>query len=110
MALGSTTLVALLGVFGWGLFASTLVPALALGLVWPGATRAGAMASMGTGLVATLSLETLAWSRAMALPAGVSATGIAMVMSLVAFFAVSWLTREQAAGDLDADVRAIIER
>ena len=48
MALQSNMLVALLGVFGWSLFASTLVPALAIGLAWEGATRAGALASIGT--------------------------------------------------------------
>jgi len=109
LALGSTTLVALLGVFGWGLFASTLVPALAIGMIWPGATRLGAIASIATGLVTTLALETLAWARAMTLPAGVSATGIAMVLALLVFFAVSWLTRKDAASDLDPDVALVME-
>ncbi len=109
LALGSTTLVALLGVFGWGLFASTLVPALAIGMIWPGATRVGAIASITTGLVATLGLETLAWARVMSLPAGVSATGIAMVLALLVFLGVSWLTRADAPGDLDADVALAME-
>lgn len=109
LALGSGTLVALLGVFGWGLFASTLVPALAIGMVWPGATRIGAIASITTGLAGTLLLETLAWGRVMSLPVGVSATGIAMVLALLVFFAVSWLTRRQAAVDLDADVARVME-
>ena len=43
-------LVAFLGIFGWGLFASTLVPALAVGLNWKGATREGAIASISLGL------------------------------------------------------------
>src|SRR5690606_27083339 len=34
LAIGSGTVVALLGVFGFGLFAATLVPSLALGLIW----------------------------------------------------------------------------
>ncbi len=109
LALGSTTLVALLGVFGWGLFATTLVPSLAIGLVWPGATRVGAIASIATGLVATLLLETLAWARVLSLPAGVSATGTAMVLALLVFFTVSWLTRAEARGDLDADVALAME-
>ena len=49
VAQASGTLVAFLGIFGWGLFASTLVPALAIGLNWQGATRAGAIASIATG-------------------------------------------------------------
>lgn len=108
-ALKSGTLVALLGVFGWGLFASTLVPSLALGLCWSGATRAGAIASIAVGLVGTLTAESLVWSKTYAFPAGVTASGLSLVLSLLTFFAVSWLTRARAAADLDADVRLIVE-
>src|SRR5690606_25187000 len=83
-ALGSGTLVALLGVFGFGLFASTLVPALALGMAWPGATRAGAVASIITGLVLTLGLESMAWTGALALP-GVNVSAMALLASLLVF-------------------------
>jgi hypothetical protein len=31
------------------------------------------------------------------------------VLSLLVFFAVSWLTRARAAGELDADVRLVME-
>jgi Na+/proline symporter len=73
LALGTTTLVALLGVFGWGLFASSLVPALALGLLWEGATRAGAIASMTVATLGTLGLETAVYLHRVTLPAGVNA-------------------------------------
>jgi Na+/proline symporter len=109
LALRSGVLVAFLGIFGWGLFASTLVPSLALGLNWPGATRAGAIASMLVGLGVTLVLETLNWVRVFTFPAGVTASGLALVLSLLTFVAVSWLTRERAASDLDADVRLVME-
>ncbi len=105
----SGTLVAFLGIFGWGLFASTLMPALGIGLNWPGATRAGAVASIATGLVITLALETMAWLRVFSFPAGVTATGVALVMALLVFFVVSWLTRASAEGDLDEDVRLVME-
>jgi SSS family transporter len=101
--------VAFLGIFGWGLFASTLVPALTVGLNWEGATRAGAVASIATGLVATLLLETLAWLKWFTLPAGVTATAVTLVGSLLVFFAVSRLTRERQtplAADLVAVLRA----
>lgn len=88
----SGVLVAFLGIFGWGLFASTLVPALAIGLNWPGATRAGAIASIGTGLAVTLTLETLGYFRVYSFPAGVSVSGVALVLSLLTFLGVSWLT------------------
>jgi Na+/proline symporter len=64
IAQNSGTMVAFLGIFGWGLFASTLVPALAVGLNWDGATREGAIASIATGLLVTLSLETAAYFKA----------------------------------------------
>ncbi len=102
-------LVALLGVFGWGLFASTLVPSLALGLNWQGATRAGAIASIGTGLVTTLTLESLAFFKVFTFPSGVTATALALVLSLLVFVGVSWLTRDTAASTLSADVRAVME-
>lgn len=109
LASRSGSLVALLGVFGWGLFASTLVPALAFGLMWPGATQAGAIASIATGLTITLVLESLVWFGVAALPAGVSAAGIAIVASMLVFLAVSWFTRETAPAQLDADLRPIVE-
>ncbi|MGH7593259.1 MAG: sodium:solute symporter family transporter [Gemmatimonadales bacterium] len=109
LALKSGVLVALLGIFGWGLFASTLVPSLALGLNWPGATLVGAIASMSVGLVVTLVFETLNWAKVYTFPAGVTASGLALVLSLLTFFAVSWVTRDRAGGELDADVRLVME-
>lgn len=109
VAVQSGTLVAFLGIFGWGLFASTLVPALAVGLNWAGATRAGAIASIATGLVVTLAFETLAYFGRFTFPSGVTATALALVSSLLVFFAVSWLTRATAEATLDPDVRFIME-
>ncbi len=109
VAIQSNTLVAFLGIFGFGLFASTIVPSLAIGLNWTGATRSGAVASIVTGLVVSLGLESLAHFNIFTFPAGVTATALALVTSLLVFFAVSWLTRHQSDGDLDPDVRAVIE-
>ena len=105
----SGTLVAFLGIFGWGLFASTLVPALAIGMNWEGATREGAIASIGTGLVITLLFETLSYFRFYTVPAGVTISGASLVLSFLVFFSVSWLTRERAAAQIDPDVRLIME-
>lgn len=109
MAQASGTLVAFLGVFGWGLFASTLVPALAIGLNWRGATRAGAIASITTGLVLTLGFETLAWFEVYTFPTGVTVSGLALVASMLAFFAGSWLTRDRAEAELDDDIRLVMD-
>jgi Na+/proline symporter len=105
----SGAMVAFLGIFGWGLFASTLVPALAVGLNWQGATRAGAMASIATGLIVTLSLETAAYLKVFSFPAGVTASAVAMVASFLVFFIVSWLTRRSAPAEIDPDVRLVME-
>lgn len=102
----SGKLVAFLGIFGWGLFASTLVPALAIGLNWRGATAAGAVASIATGLGFTLLFETLGYFGAYTFPVGVTVSGAALVLSILVFFGVSLVTR---ASDPDPDVRLIME-
>ena len=109
VAQASGTLVAFLGIFGWGLFASTLVPALAIGLNWQGATRAGAVASIATGLVVTLVLETLGYLRVYTMPAGVSVAGLSLVASLLVFMAVSWLTRAGDGAVIDPDIKLVME-
>ncbi|HEX5727623.1 MAG TPA: hypothetical protein VFX98_19280 [Longimicrobiaceae bacterium] len=100
--------VAFLGIFGWGLFASTLVPALAVGLNWEGATREGAVASIATGLGVTLLFETLAFFRVYSFPAGVTVSGLSLVLAILVFFGVSWLTRHRAAAALDPDVKLVM--
>ena len=105
----SGTLVAFLGIFGWGLFASTIVPALAIGLNWDGATRAGAIASIATGLVVTLLGETLRYFTVYSLPVGVTVSGLSLVASLLVFFAVSLLTRANAAQEIDSDIRVVMD-
>src|SRR5687768_443393 len=85
IAQNSGTMVAFLGIFGWGLFASTLVPALAVGLNWEGATRAGAIASIATGLIITISLEIAAYMKAFTFPSGVTASAVALVSSFLVF-------------------------
>jgi Na+/proline symporter len=101
----SDALIIFLGIFGYGLFASTLVPALALGLNWEGATRAGALASLAAGLVVTLGLEFLALQRWISLPAGVTASALSLVASLGTFLLVSAATRGGTTDELDEDLQ-----
>jgi Na+/proline symporter len=108
LALLPGALVAFLGIFGWGLFASTLVPALAIGLNWEGATKEGAVASISTGLVITLMFETLSYFNAYKFPTGVTVSGLSLVLSILVFFVVSWMTRDRAAGQLDGDVKLVM--
>lgn len=109
VALHAGTLVAFLGIFGYGLFASTLVPSLAIGLNWRGATRAGAIASITTGLVLTLLLETLAYFTYFSLPSGLTVSGVSLLLSITVFFVASWLTRADAAAQLAPDVARVME-
>jgi Na+/proline symporter len=104
----SGTLVAFLGIFGYGLFAATILPALAVGLNWEGATREGAIASIATGLVLTLGLETAAYLKVFTLPTGVTVSGLTLVTSLLVFVGVSFATSSRAAGQLDDDVRRVM--
>lgn len=104
----SGAMVAFLGIFGWGLFASTLVPALAIGLNWKGATRIGALASIGTGLLITLALEIAAYAGKFKFPSGVTASAVSLVMSTLVFFGVSALT-SSARQQLDEDIDAIMD-
>jgi Na+/proline symporter len=108
LALLPGALVAFLGIFGWGLFASTLVPALAIGLNWEGATKEGAIASIGTGIVITLLFETLNYVKLYSFPTGVTVSGLSLVLSILVFFGVSWLTRARAAAEIDADVALVM--
>lgn len=101
--------VALLGVFGFSLYAATLVPSVAIGLNWTGATRKGALASISVALVMTVVLETAVLLKRLTLPAGVSAAGLTLMTSIVAFVLVSLATGRDADADLDPDVRRVIE-
>ncbi len=105
----SGTMVAFLGIFGWGLFASTLVPALAIGLNWKGATREGAIISIGLGLTVTLALEIAAYTKKFSFPSGVTASAVSLVASTLIFFLVSELTKGEGSPSIDADIDAIMD-
>jgi len=51
--------IAILGVAGWGFFTAALLPVFTVGLAWPRATGIAAAASMVSGAVADLALETV---------------------------------------------------
>ena len=59
--------------------------------------------------VVTLSLETANYFKVFTFPAGVTASAVALVMSFLVFFFVSWLTRASAGDQLDPDVKLIME-
>ena len=102
VAQASGTLVAFLGIFGWGLFASTLVPSLAVGLNWKGVTAAAATASIITGTALNLVMEL----KLIPLPSGALPTAVSLAASFVVLLLVSWWTRGE---EIDDDVLAVME-
>lgn len=90
-------LIAILGTFGWGLFAAAFVPVVAIGFNWKRATWQGAAASTIVGLVTNLGLDLAGKypeaSPLYKVPGAVSVGAVALLASLVTFVAVSFLTR-----------------
>ena len=83
-------LVAILGAFGWGTFAASIFPVLAIGLNWKGASVAGAV----TAIVSALLINFLVQLLNLSLPYGVSGGLLSFVTSVVVFMGVSMLTRK----------------
>jgi sodium/proline symporter len=88
------TLVALLGVFGWGTFAAAIFPAVVIGLVWRGATRQGALVSIVLSILVNFVLEIGARYGFTPLPEGVVNGAFALAVSIIVFVGVSLMTRE----------------
>ena len=107
LAVVSGQLVAVLGIFGWGMFAAALAPALGLGLNWSRATVEGAVASLVFGIVGTLFLELnnqFGWWPDL-LPGYVYRTAVTFIGSFIVFVGVSLLTPRRA---LAPDIAAVL--
>lgn len=108
-ALVSGELVAIIGIFGWGMFAATLAAPLALGLNWERATKEAAILAILTGAVLQAVLELNAqfgWFGEI-LPGHLYRASVSFMASFVVFIGVSFCTRrEQLPADLKAVMRA----
>ncbi len=82
-------LVAILGAFGWGTFAAALLPVVAFGLNWKGASRRAAAAAIILSLGLNLSLELFQ----VRLPYGVSGGFVALLVSMIVFIVGSLVDR-----------------
>jgi len=92
------TLVAILGAFGWGTFAASIFPVVAVGLNWRGATVPGAI----TAIIAALLINFVTQLAGYTLPYGISGTLVAFASSMVLFIGVSMLTKPlKLAPDID---------
>ncbi len=105
LAFESSTLIAVLGIFGYGVFAATLAPALAIGLNWRRATRAGAVASVSVGLGISVVLGVLDLFDLFVVPGGITAPAIALAGSFAALLAVSLLTSKGQLDEVAPEVR-----
>ncbi|MGV6800326.1 MAG: sodium:solute symporter family transporter [bacterium] len=81
-------LIAILGAFGWGMFAAALVPLVVLGLNWKGATKAGAIAAIAVSIVINIGIQLLS----LKLPFAMAGGFVAMLASLITFISVSLFT------------------
>ena len=118
----SEALVGILGVIGWGLFAASIFPVVALGLNWKGATPAGAVAALVIGLVFNLWYDVLPTALEILGQEGIAETvnatypfpeafvvgTAAMLISTIAFIVVSFLTQDDHV--VPRDVAIVMER
>lgn len=96
------TLVALLGAFGWGTFAASIFPVVAVGLNWRGATVPGAV----TAIIAALSINFLVQLAGIIPPWGISGPLIAFISSMVLFIGISLVTRRP---ELPDDIDRVLD-
>lgn len=95
-------LVALLGAFGWGTFAAALVPTVAIGFNWKRATAAAANTAILVSLAVNFGIELFG----VALPWGISGGAVALGLSLLLFFGISFLSPPPR---LDPDIEALLD-
>jgi SSS family transporter len=92
-------LIAVLGIFGWGLFAAAFVPMVAIGFNWKRATWQGASCAAITGIVVNLGLDMASKypqdAPLYSIPGGVSVGAIALMSSIIVMILVSLATKPQ---------------
>ena len=108
-ALYMENLIALLGTFGWGTFAAAIFPSVAIGMNWKRATGSATVASIAISLVLNFALELSARHELYELPYGMNVGCFSLLVSLIVFIVVSFLTSRPGEDKLPADVRAVME-
>jgi Na+/proline symporter len=108
LAYYAEVLVGLLGVVGWALFASALVPLLGIGLNWEGATEEGAVASASTALVLNLGLAIAGEFYGYSLPNSVVIGAFTLVVASIVMIVVSFATSSVSREDMANDIHSVI--
>lgn len=106
VALYADDLVALLGVFGWGTFAAGLVPVIAIGLNWRRANALAANVAVASSLLVNFGLRSGFGFGTVRLPYGVDHGAAALLVSLVLFLSISFLTKPDP---IDRDIARVME-
>lgn len=101
-------LVGLLGVVGWALFASALVPLLGIGLNWDGASREGAIASAAVALASNLGLAIAGEFYGFSLPNSIVIGAFTLVLASIVLIAVSFVTNSHARDAITEDIRKVV--
>ena len=102
------TLVGLLGVFGWGMFASAIFPPVILGLIWSKATKQGAIGGIVISLIINIVLEIGGKYGMKLLPAGVVNGAFSLAVSTLFFIVISLLTQPKEEV-LSSELKGVIE-
>jgi SSS family transporter len=84
-------LVALLGTIGWGLFATAIVPVVAIGFNWKRATALAANVTLATGLILFCMLE----FGGINLPYGFNKGAFTLIIALTLFFWISLASKKK---------------
>lgn len=98
-------LVGQLGAFGWGVFASALVPVIGLGLNWKRATPLAAASAIIASLAINVTIVLIQLA-GYAIPYGVSGGAIALLVSMSFFVGISLCS---APREIAPDVEAVME-
>jgi Na+/proline symporter len=86
-------LVALLGTFGWSVFAAAIVPVVAIGFNWKRATALAANVAMVSSMFTIFFVEFI-YIKALGngVPYGINTGAIAIIVSMFLFFTISLLS------------------
>ena len=99
-------LVALLGAFGWGTFAAALVPTIAIGLNWKRATPLAANVAIISSIAINFGVKFASKKWGFSVPYSIDTGALALLVSLILFFAISLLSKPPK---LDPDIEAVMD-